>query len=411
MLQGTQYHCGVRALPGPLFLYVLTIPRYEIRITGVFSYSTLQNPTPEGYTAFFEYLIVRTYGYAIRMSTTLTQKAPLKTYLVKESSLFIGMVLLAVLLGGCLEDPARTHPLDPLGEGFVDEGALQVEVTTLYPPVSGLSEALVSIDPGNIAGKTDAAGRFLVSELASGAYTITVDLSGYAQRDTTINLTAGSQSRIRVSLPGLPAITDVRITSLHVSRWFPPPEELFSIEIQTTISDPDGTADLERVWLFIDEFQFTDDIPVQVEPGVFVHSVTAATLPVSLEAVLGHGIRIWARDRSGEMQSSEPQNIVRVIRETPLTVAPQGLELLSDPQPQFVWESVPVTFPHTYRLDVVRISQNIQTPVAQVTGIPPADTSFQARDPLPAGDYFWTVSVVDEFGNRSRSREAGFSIQ
>jgi hypothetical protein len=31
-------------------------------------------------------------------------------------------------------------------------------------------------------------------------------------------------------------------------------------------------------------------------------------------------------------------------------------------------------------------------------------------EPLPTGQYYWTVSVLDAFGNQSRSKEAAFRI-
>jgi len=62
-------------------------------------------------------------------------------------------------------------------------------------------------------------------------------------------------------------------------------------------------------------------------------------------------------------------------------------------------------------VDVVREETNIQVSVESHENIPSLQTSIRVANPLTPGDYFWTVSVVDAFGNRSRSKEAGFRIQ
>lgn len=282
-------------------------------------------------------------------------------------------------------------------------------MTNFYSPRSGLAEINVNLSPGAISGTTDGSGMF-VSDLEEGMYALSLDKNGYATVDTLVEIVAGEIANLEVPLPGLPTFTGFQVSSLHVSRWFPQPTELYSIEMQATVEDRDGVADIDSLWVVIDNFDFREAVLFQAEPGRYVHSVPASGLSVSFSALLGHEIRLMASDRSGAVSASPARNLVRVIEETPLAVSPDELEIVAEAAPAFTWSPLDLAYPFTYRVDIVQVNENIQSTVQTIQPVPSTDTSAVATAPLSTGEYFWTVSVVDEFGNRSRSREAGFRV-
>ena len=102
----------------------------------------------------------------------------------------------------------------------------------------------------------------------------------------------------------------------------------------------------------------------------------------------------------------------RIIEQTPVPAAPQGLEPVADPRPTLTWEPAALPFPFTYRVDVVQVfDANIHTVLHTVEAIPSSATTLRVPAPLGRGTYYWTLSVVDAFGNRSRSKEAGFLVE
>ena len=317
---------------------------------------------------------------------------------------------LACLVSGCLEDPTRDHPLDPMGENFIDEGTIALRVTNFYSPRSGLSDIAVSILPTGGAGVTDERGTYMTSGLPGGEYSIHINQQGYVPIDTLIRVDAGQTTVVEVPLAGLPMFDDVRLNSAHISRWFPPPEELFSLEMQARVSDNDGVLDIDSLWLTIPALGFIDHVFVQTEPGSYVHSVSADQLPLGLPALIGQEVRIKAKDRSGIENESGPLTLLRVIDAIPLAVEPDNLEEQPDSLPTFTWAQINLPYPFTYQIDIVRSNQNVETIVQTIETIPSTQLSIQALEPIPSGNYYWVVSVVDEFGNRSRSREAGFRI-
>lgn len=313
------------------------------------------------------------------------------------------------MLTGCFEGAPRNNPLDPRGENFQDAGGLTVQVTTFYAPKRGLGEVTVQTDPGNFTGQTDASGTVFIPDLASGAYTIHASRDGYATQSTVIEVTAGEFSNVALALPGLPEFLDIDINTVHISRWWPPPQELFRLNLNVELDDRDGLADIESVWLEIPSLDYRVNLSPQTTPGTFSRLIQGDSLPAPLPALLGQDMFLYAEDRSATINQSEKQAIFRVIEASPLAVSPRDLDLLDTSSPALSWEATSINFPFTYTVNVVRVDNNIQNLVRSIPEIPADSTSLQL-DALATGEYFWTVSVVDAFGNTSRSREAGFRI-
>ncbi len=316
-----------------------------------------------------------------------------------------------MLLGsGCFEGAPRRHPLDPQGENYQNVAGVTVQVTSFYAPLRPLSGATVRVTPGSFWGTTDAQGQTFIENLPSGSYTILVEKTGYAPQSQTIQVTAGDAASVDVRLPGLPAFTKIDINSNHISRWWPPPEELYRLNLDITLEDPDGVADIEEVWLFIPDFEFNIKLGAPIEPGRYVESLSENELPAPLGSLVGHELIFYAMDRSDITNTSDAITILRVIDTPPEAVAPIGLADIETNAPRLSWESTPVNFPYTYEVNVVRVDNNLQNVVLSISNIS-SDSLAVQTSALTTGEYFWTVSVVDEFGNRSRSREAGFRIR
>lgn len=319
------------------------------------------------------------------------------------------MLTALLMLAGCFDGAPRNNPLDPRGENFDDAGGLTVQVTTFYAPQQGLSDVAIQTDPGNFAGQTDASGTVFIPDLASGTYTITASRTGYAPQMATINVTAGEFATVSIAMPGMPEFLDIDINTIHISRWWPPPQELFRLNLHVEMGDRDGLADIDQVWFEIPALDYRAELAVQTTPGSFGRLIQGDSLPAALPALLGQDMFLYASDRTGAVNMSEKQAIFRVIESSPLANAPRDLSLLETNAPILSWEAVAINYPFTYTVDVVRVDNNIQNLVRSVPDISSDSTSFQL-DALAAGEYFWTVSIVDDFGNTSRSREAGFRI-
>ena len=329
----------------------------------------------------------------------------------RNNTLFLTAFLAGVTLfvAGCFDGAPRRHPLDPQGENFMDAGGLSVQVTSFYPPQSGLSDATVRVSPGSFISQTDQDGRVFIPDLSTGTYTVTVEKDNFEARTQSINIVNGATGELTIALPALPIFVNIDATTQHISRWWPPPEEQYQLSINIIMEDNDGISDIESVAVEIPELGFTKNLTAQNEPGHYALVILENELSVSVASLLGRAIILSAQDRAGTTNVTSGLNLVRVIDQSPLAVAPQSLEVLSTTSPQLSWEAVSLNFPFSYRVEIVRVDDNVQNLIWSMRDIS-SDSLSVTTAPLPTGQYFWTVSVADEFGNLSRSREAGFRI-
>lgn len=310
---------------------------------------------------------------------------------------------------GCMQDAPRDNPLDPLSDDFEDVGGLQGQVTTYYVPFDGIAEAEVRLTPGPFVAMTAADGRYVFGAVPSGSYHLRVSKDGYVPVDTTVDVSLGAMGQMDLALPGRPSVTEAQLRAFQIYRWYPQ-EPLQMLDVAVTVTDPDGVADVERAWLDVPALGFVDTLAAGESPGQFAGTIIGADLPAPLQALQGQTMHLGVRDRAGVVAIAEVVPPVRVIDFVPVAVAPQGLASVSGPPFDLTWEPVLLPYSFTFRLDVVRVEADIQTPVLTIADLSPDLTGYTLEQALDPGDYFWTVSVVDAFGNRSRSREAGFQV-
>ena len=327
---------------------------------------------------------------------------------------FAAAVLL-IVGAGCLGDAPHDNPLDPRSDDFEDEGAVVGRVVTRADvPLPGAEVRLVppaEVSLPALSTSTDGQGRFrFAGAPAASGYAIEVDMEGFSEAALgEIAVEAGREQTLDpLRLNALPAFEEVALRTVHVSRWWPE-TDVFFLEVDAAVIDADGLNDVAEVRFEVPALGFGVALE-SLGGGHYNRTVEADSLPArNLEALIGEALRLTVADQTGAEEEIAPP-LTRVIDVTPVALDPQGLETVATGQPVFAWEPAPVSFPFTYRLDVFRDDANRAVRVATVAAIAPSTTSTAAPEVLPQGTYFWTISVVDAFGNRSRSKEAGFRI-
>ena len=332
--------------------------------------------------------------------------------------LFTGIVL-AVSLGtgtGCLGDAARDNPLDPNSDRFVDEGGVEGQITDRAEiPLAGAEVHLVpgpSLPQLEFVTRTDAGGRFEITGAPSGSgYQLQASKEGYDARVVeALEVRAGVSEQLPVlRLNALPVFTGVAFRTVHISRWWPK-DDLFFLGVNAEVEDADGLFDIDGVWFEIPDLNYT----VALEPrtaGQFDALIRADSLPTAnLQSLLGLALQLHVRDKEDAVVSSAPHQLVRVLEENPSPASPKDDVLLETSRPTFTWDPFPASFAFSYRIEVFRDEVNRAVLVMQSNPIPMDVTSFQMANLLPTGPYFWTITVIDTFGNQSRSKEAAFRI-
>ena len=163
---------------------------------------------------------------------------------------------------------------------------------------------------------------------------------------------------------------------------------------------------------------------VLTEELLKIDETIEATLVDGSESMLARAARrlsrrpMWfSKDRSAAVNVSDPFMVTRVIEygATPVSPAPGNGDTTSG-TPVLKWTPPSVTFSYTYTLSISRIDAGTPTAVWETANLSsvyeeypyPTDGSVA---PLPAGNYVWAITVVDEFGNSCRSKESAFVVQ
>ena len=307
-------------------------------------------------------------------------------------------------------DVPHDNPLDPLSPFFRNEGQLSGRVTTFYAPFRPLASVRIEVEPGLWGAVTDLQGQFVVPSLPAGDYLVRARRDGYAPDSARVTVAPGRPASVELSLDALPVFAAAVVRSAHIRRWWPL-EDLYMILYEAEVSDPDGLADIQQVTVtsLSAAIALTDTLLPGSRAGVFSVSRTARELPTrSVHDLLGQTLVFVATDQPGNERRSEPVFLARVVEPVPDGLASDDT-LSQGKNIALSWNRTPVHFSATYRVEVVRNEVGIP-PTLVWTASDLAQTEAIITDPLPSGTYFWTVAVVDSFGNWSRSREAVFVI-
>jgi hypothetical protein len=327
--------------------------------------------------------------------------------ILKQLKITIVGLILLISLSACLEDVSRDNPLDPAN----GNNSLQLsgQVLTFYHPRKAISQASILIQPGNLVVLSDEDGRFTFRNIESGTYTLICQAEGY-QLDSA-NVTVQASFSHTFLLDGLPQFEKISIKAHHRSRWFPR-EELYFLELETLVNDPDGIGDIQSVLCEIPAINFTDTLRAGINAGEFSSTLFDSDLPVaSVHQLIGRQVHFSVTDDFGTTTISEPKYLTRIIEQSPTLISPVELQPIDNYPIDFQWQRVSVPYPATLKIEIFQINLGIAFRAKEIDNISIQDQAYSYSENLSPGDYFWTLNIIDEFGNSSSSREGTFQIK
>ncbi len=326
------------------------------------------------------------------------------------SKLFIPLVLCFVV-SACIDNAPRDNVLDPKSGKYLGQGVNKIRgmVHASAQRTVALPGAMIILSPGNLFAISATDGSFEFSGLQSGNYSLLCTLDGYRPDSVSVNLPA-TQQQINFGLNALPGFETIVVTSHHISRWWPL-EDAHHLTIETRVFDADGVDEIDSVWMEIPAIAFSETLFTTGVLGLYQQTVQEAELPVqSMHALEGRALQFLCRDKAGNVSQSEDIFIVRIIDQVPVLIAPVGLAPIDSFPAVFSWKQVFVDYDFHYKIEIYRINLGFYSLVRTYDNIPFSDTAFEVTEPLPPGDYFWSIYIVDEFGDTSSSKEGAFNV-
>lgn len=328
---------------------------------------------------------------------------------MKYRALLAGFFVLAGA-GGCFSDAPRDNPFDPQADDFQSVGSVQGQVTNrLGRAVPGARIELHQ----DVRATTDAQGSFRLPRVPADSVSITAAKDGYAPDSASVQVEVGEQANVLLQLNALPVFDSVSVRSAHVQRFVAEPTNLYQLEVEAQVSDPDELPGLDSVMVTIPSLGVQEIVEREATGERYVQFLRPSELPVeSLHDLVGRRFFLVVRDQEDNVARSAPQYLTRVIEPSPQAL--QGR--VEGDSVQFQWrpsvgeEDDPYPFEYTYRVSVYRTEGGFERLQARYENIVSDSTSLRAPAPDVPSSSYWTVAVVDAFGNWSRSKESGFEV-
>ena len=329
--------------------------------------------------------------------------------MLKSIKVILGAGILTLGIG-CLSDAERDNTLDIMADNYQPEGQLYGSVTSFYRTTFGISGAEILLMPENTVTTSADDGSFIFENLQPGNYKLICSKDGY-RSDTIWTDLSADRKEIYFRLNAVPAFSQVEVNTHHVSRWFPA-EDTYYLSLKIRIHDEDGINEIDSVWVSIPSISFAETLFISNLNGTYEQTITEDQLPLSsLRQLEGKSIFLFCRDMVKNIARSEAIFLPRLIQDVPQQISPTGLQIITSFPLKFEWEPVFLPYDFSYEIEIYQINFGFFSRISQFSEITSAQTEYLLTTPLPAGDYFWLLYVVDEYGDSSSSKEGAFRIQ
>jgi len=305
----------------------------------------------------------------------------------------------------------RDNPLDPRSAKYENFGGLAGFVYTYYAPFQPLKSALVTLMPGHRTTITSSKGEFNFINIEPGMYHVIAHFPGYASDSVQVEIQANRIATVQLHLDGLPGLDTLVLNSGYQHEHYPF-EPVRLIDIVATVKDPDGPADVASVVVIIPVINFKDTLNFSTLVGAFQQKIDERELPIKhIAELVGHPFYIEVTDKVGQTCRYGPKYLFRVIDEEPVVVSPKGAVTVGF-QPTLRWNPVQLPFPFTFRVEIyaIRESEILYPAVYSFSMLSSDMTELRLATILPSSLYLWVVSIVDQWGNWSRSKPATFQV-
>jgi hypothetical protein len=275
-------------------------------------------------------------------------------------------------------------------------------------------QARVTCLQNGLSVLTDSTGSYQFLKLDAGSLTFVCSSGSFVSDTQKIVLQAGTPQQIQFGLNGYPFVVSQNILTRKIDQYYPSPQ--YFVDISASVSDPNGIEDVDSVWFAVDSIQFAMDYSPTTK--MFETTIYKYSLPTNtIQWLVGKPLTIVSTDRSNARGTGAPFYVTRIIEDEATPIYPSSLNNdTTGSTPLLKWSPPNVTFIYSYTLAISLVSSGTESIVWTYPGLSFGNEEFQFisdnnGQPLGAGNYVWTISVVDQFGNYSRSKESSFVVK
>lgn len=314
--------------------------------------------------------------------------------------------LLVLVAAGCAPDAPHDNPLDPASPSFTGKGTVFGAVSLRSEPTQPIASAQVYLSPSGPIVLSAADGSFTFPPVSAGPAALIASKAGFRCDTVWVMVDPAVPTEVNFRLDALPAVTEGEIVTRKVDAYFPGP--VYYAELSANVTDPDGMADLDSVWYTVGNIARA--MAFNPESHLYEATVFDYELPTNnIHWLVGKEIRISCLDDAGASTSAGNLFVTRIIEECATAVSPAEGDT-ADASPLLEWEPARVTFFYTLTLQIVQQHSGTQTLIWSQGKVDANLWSLRCPAVLLPGSYFWTIAIVDEFGNTSQGKPNAFLV-
>ncbi|MBN2425527.1 MAG: hypothetical protein JXR46_03175 [Calditrichaceae bacterium] len=325
----------------------------------------------------------------------------------ERTGIFLFFSIFGIMLLSC--QAPRENPLDADNPDN-KLALLWGKVQTMHLPNQPVSGAEIYWENADRLFRTDDYGSFSFTNIKTENGWLYFCKQGFHEDSLWITWNEEKSKHIDLYMNCLPVLDSLVFISSILNRY--PDIQVVELQIQAQINDPDN--DIDSVFLANEKLSFKSCLEYNTVDKFYERKkITMANLGISkAEELVGTEFVISSKDKYDHFIKINTAYIYRVIREEVNLKSPIGGDTVSS-KPLLSWEPVTPGYPFTYKIEI-RTDEPDPQLVWQKEGLPPesyfvtVDAELQS---YPSGNYIWAVWIIDNFGNRARSKYKTFNVK
>lgn len=288
--------------------------------------------------------------------------------------------------------------------GF-SSGVLEGTVWTVALPRKVIPGVNVLWKNKNTFTQTDASGKYSFKNLQYEKGYLVFEKPGYSKDSLYVEFDNNSSKTAPDQfLNAIPNLTTLKLFTTVENRY---DYQRIRLEVRAAISDDEG--DIDSVFIKSTSLNFSRALFYNPTTRFYENSFVQTDLNLlALDEAIGKNFDVVVKDKLGKTFNIGSSNIKRIIKDV-ISVKNPANGVTTSSKPKLEWNRFQPGFSFTYALQIY--SDEI-SPILiwSKENILSDAIEYSLETAIPAGNYFWVISCVDEFGDLSRSRPATFVI-
>ncbi|MBI5808469.1 MAG: hypothetical protein HZA74_08700 [Ignavibacteriales bacterium] len=286
-------------------------------------------------------------------------------------------------------------------------GSITGTIYTVALPRKPISKTKIFWKNNNILTETDANGNFGIYNVTTQNGYIHFDKTGYSSDSVYVNWNGKNSVRVEGFLNANPQLDSLSIYTIVENRY--PDIQRYRLQISAKISDAE-INDIALVYVQNNNLKLNSQLIYNNATRNYERLFELTDLNISsMDEAIGENFNIIVRDQSGKLFNVGSSTIKRIIRQEVTIESPTDRQTTTS-KPTLKWKRYLPGFNFKY---LIQIYTDEVAPILvwQKENVSKDDIEITPNITLPAGDYFWVIWVIDDFGDRGRTKPATFIVK